>query len=45
MAETFLGIAPQLVALNTEYAGGALFYAILSSILASQLGPMKAINA
>lgn len=51
-AETFLGIARQPVAMNAEYTGYALFYALLSSVLASlipawnasRLDPVKAIN-
>lgn len=52
-AETFLGIGRQPVGLNMEYTGYALFYALISSILASlfpswrasKLNPVEAINS
>ncbi len=51
-AETFLGIGRQPVTMNLEYTFYAIFYAMLSSILASlfpawrasRLDPVKAIN-
>ncbi len=51
-AETFLGIGRQPVTMNMEYVGYAIFYAMLSSFLASlfpawrasQLDPVEAMN-